>query len=184
ASPAAGRLPGATRFVHGGDAPQAAGAVPAVLPALAAALAAYGILATHLEPGTLRWREDLPAVAVGTIAVLDLATVLEAAAERLLFAGSDAGGGSALRTVTISLAAILLAALRRQRFAAPVGYLVYPLLAVAALRIVLFDLRQGRPATLLFTFLVYGAALILAPRLLRAGSGATTKTNGGGTGSN
>jgi hypothetical protein len=52
-----------------------------------------------------------------------------------------------------------------------VGFLVYPLLAVAGLRIVLFDLREGRPATLFMTFAVYGAALILAPRFLRSTSG-------------
>ena len=164
---AAGLLPGAATFLVGGQglvkpAPLAAG-----LPALAAAFVAYGILASRLAPGTFRWREDLPAVAVGTIAVLDVATVFEGTLERLLF-GGDVGGGSALRTITISAAAVLLALLRRRRFAAPVGFLVYPLLAVGGLRIVFFDLMQGRPATLFLTFAVYGAALIFAPRLLRA----------------
>jgi len=168
---AAGLLPGASRFFLGGKGSEAAPVLASILPALGAAVAAYGILATHLEPGTFRWREDLPAVAVGTVAVLDLATVLEETIERLLVGGADVGGGSALRTITISVAAILLARFRRLRIAAPVGFLVYPLLAVAGLRIVLFDLREGRPATLFMTFAVYGAALILAPRFLRSTSG-------------
>ena len=165
---AAGLLPGAADFLLGGSAPAAPSPLAAALPALAAALVAYAILATRLAPGTFRWREDLPAVAVGTIAVLDIATVFEGSLERLLFGGGDPGGGSALRTITVSAAAILLAGLRRRRFAAPVGFLVYPLLAVGGLRIVLFDLMHGRPATLVLTFAAYGAALIVAPRLLRA----------------
>jgi hypothetical protein len=151
----------------GGPAAAAPSPLAAALPALAAALVAYAILATRLAPGTFRWREDLPAVAVGTIAILDIATVFEGTLERILF-DNDVGGGSALRTITISAAAILLALLRRRRFAAPVGFLVYPLLAVGGLRIVLFDLMHGRPATLVLTFAAYGAALIFAPRLLRA----------------
>ncbi|HUM02365.1 MAG TPA: hypothetical protein VL084_08765, partial [Thermoanaerobaculia bacterium] len=142
---AAGLLPGAADFLLGGSAPAAPSPLAAALPALAAALVAYAILATRLAPGTFRWREDLPAVAVGTIAVLDIATVFEGSLERLLFGGGDPGGGSALRTITVSAAAILLAGLRRRRFAAPVGFLVYPLLAVGGLRIVLFDLMHGRP---------------------------------------
>ncbi len=165
---AAGLLPGASRFLLGEAFPEAAPALAALLPALAAALVAYAILASRLAPGTFRWRQDIPAVAVGTIAVLDLATIFEGTLERILFGEGDPGGGSALRTITISAAAVLLARLRRKRFAAPVGFLVYPLLLVGGLRIVLFDLMRGRPATLLFTFLVYGAALIVAPRLLRA----------------
>ncbi|MFI5181338.1 MAG: hypothetical protein ACHQPI_08120 [Thermoanaerobaculia bacterium] len=176
---AAGLLPGAVRFLLGGETPEAGPALTSLLPALGAAVAAYAILATRLSTGTFRWREDLPVVAVGTIAVLDLATVFEGTLERLLFASVDSGGGSALRTITISAAAILIARLRRWRFAAPVGFLVYPLLAVAGLRIVLFDLRQGRPATLLFTFAVYGAALILAPRFLRTASDAVRDVNSG-----
>jgi hypothetical protein len=116
-------------------------------------------------------------VAVGTIAVLDLATIFEGTLERILFGAGDPGGGSALRTITISAAAILLARLRRKRFAAPVGFLVYPLLVVGGLRIVLFDLMHGRPATLFLTFAVYGAALIFAPRLLRAAPDRVTETN-------
>jgi len=168
---AAGLLPGVTRFLVGGESSRAPAPLAAALPALAAAIAAYAILASRLSPGTFRWREDLPAVAVGTIAVLDVATILEGAVEGLLFGGRDPGGSSALRTITISLAAILIAWLRRRRFSAPVGFLVYPLLAVGGLRIVLFDLMHGRPATLFPTFAVYGVSLILAPRLLKSGAG-------------
>ena len=180
---AAGLLPGATRFLIGGETPRPQAPPGAALPALAAALVAYAILASRLAPGTFRWREDLPAVAVGTIAVLDIATVFEGTLERILFGAGDPGGSSALRTITISAAAVLLARLRRKRFAAPVGFLVYPLLLVGGLRIVLFDLMHGRPATLFLTFAVYGASLIFAPRLLRAAPDPVTETNPGDTSS-
>lgn len=179
---AAGLLPGASRFLVGGDTPRLQDPLTAALPALAAALVAYAILASRLAPGTFRWREDLPAVVVGTIAVLDLATIFEGTLERFLIGADDPGGGSALRTITISAAAVLLARLRRKRFAAPVGFLVYPLLLVGGLRIVLFDLMHGRPATLFLTFAVYGAALILAPRLLRTAPDPAAKAKPGDAG--
>jgi hypothetical protein len=47
--------------------------------------------------------------------------------------------------------------------------LVYPTLAVGALKLLLDDLRKGRPATLFISFVLYGIALILAPRLARRG---------------
>jgi len=45
------------------------------------------------------------------------------------------------------------------------GWLAYPLLAVAGLKILLEDLPRSRPATLFMSFAFYGAALILVPRL-------------------
>lgn len=179
---AAGLLPGATRFLVGGEAPPPLSPLAAALPALAAALVAYAILSLRFDPGAFRWRQDLPAVAIGTIAVLDIATLLEGTLERILFGAGDPGGGSALRTITVSAAAVLLARLKRKRFAAPVGFLVFPLLLVGGLRIVLFDLMHGRPATLFVTFAVYGASLILAPRLLRVPPEPPAKADPGGTG--
>jgi hypothetical protein len=135
-----------------------------------AAFVSWGALASRLAPGPYRFRKNPTAAVAGTIAILDIATLAEGALQTHLVGPQDLGGGSALRTLTISGAAVLLAALRRRRFAAPLGYAVYPLLAVAGLRIVLYDLRYGRPSTLFLTFAVYGAALIFAPRLLRSAS--------------
>ncbi len=165
---AAGLLPGATGLVLGAEPIAAPPFLTSALPALAAAVVAWGALASRLAPGSFRFRKNPTAAVAGTIAILDIATLLEGALQAFLVGSRDLGGGSALRTMIISAAAVLLAALRRRRFASPVGFLVWPLLAVAGLRIVLYDLRLGRPVTLFLTFAVYGAALILAPRLLRA----------------
>lgn len=165
---AAGLLPGVSGFVLGVDRIESPPFLTATLPALAAAVVAWRALASRLAPGPYRFRKNPTAAIAGTIAVLDIATLVEGVLRTLLVGREDPGGGSALRTVLISAAAVLLAGLRRKRFAAPVGFLVYPLLLVGGLRIVLFDLMHGRPATLFLTFAVYGASLIFAPRLLRA----------------
>lgn len=165
---AAGLLPGAAGLFLGSGGMEVPPFFTAALPALAAAIVVWGALAARLAPGPFRFRKNPTAAVAGTIAVLDIATLVDWALQTLLVGGRDQGGGSALRTMTISAAAVLLAWLRRRRFALPVAFLVYPLLAVCGLRIVFYDLRLGRPATLFLTFAVYGAALILAPRLLRA----------------
>jgi hypothetical protein len=167
---AAGLLPGVSGLVLGAGPIEAPPFLTATLPALAAALVSWGALAARLAPGPYRFRKNPTAAVAGTIAILDLATLVEGALRTLLVGPGDLGGGSALRTMIVSASAVLLAALRRRRFAAPVGYLVYPLLAVAGVRIVLLDLPNGRPSTLFLTFALYGAALIFAPRLLRAAS--------------
>jgi hypothetical protein len=48
-----------------------------------------------------------------------------------------------------------------------VVWLLYPVLGLGAVKLVLDDLRRGRPATLFLSFVLYGAALILAPRIAR-----------------
>ena len=51
-----------------------------------------------------------------------------------------------------------------------VSLLAYPLLAAAGVKLLVEDLRVGGPATLTAAFVFYGVTLLLAPRLLRAGS--------------
>jgi hypothetical protein len=43
------------------------------------------------------------------------------------------------------------------------------LLAIGGLKLVTEDLREGRPATLFVSLVLYGGALIAAPRLMRRG---------------
>jgi hypothetical protein len=44
---------------------------------------------------------------------------------------------------------------------------VYPLVALGGVKLLLQDLRDGRPATLVVSLALYGAVLVLAPRLLK-----------------
>ncbi|HEV8119005.1 MAG TPA: hypothetical protein VGQ32_10790, partial [Thermoanaerobaculia bacterium] len=82
-------------------------------------------------------------------------------------AGRDPGIVAALRTSVLAAAALLLAGAGR-RFTLPeLSWLAYAVLILGGIKLLLEDLPSGRPATLFLAFAVYGAALVLAPRLLR-----------------
>lgn len=87
-----------------------------------------------------------------------------------LLAGAPGGGASpavlaAVRTAALSSGALFLAWLGRSPRWQEAGWLVYPALVLAGGKILLEDLRVGRPATQGLGFAFFGAALILAPRL-------------------
>jgi hypothetical protein len=80
----------------------------------------------------------------------------------------DAGVGAVVRTAVLAALALALAvAARRGRFP-ELGWLVYPLVALGGAKLVLQDLRDGRPATLVISLALYGVVLTLAPRLMRS----------------
>lgn len=81
--------------------------------------------------------------------------------------GLDAGALATSRTGLLAVSALLLAWLScRPRFS-EAGWLVYPLLAVACLRVLSQDLFQGRPVTLFVSMVLLGASLIASSRWLR-----------------
>jgi hypothetical protein len=79
----------------------------------------------------------------------------------------DPAATAALRTVVLAASAFLLAWLSRFDRSRPAAWLVYPFLVAGGLKLLLEDLRMGRPVTLFVSLAVYGGVLILAPRLLR-----------------
>jgi hypothetical protein len=94
-----------------------------------------------------------------------LAPVAAGSADRSV----DLGALATLRTAVLAVAALLIAwASRRARFR-EWTWLVYPLLVVIGLKMVVQDFKFSRPATLFIALALYGAALILAPRLRRGG---------------
>lgn len=87
-----------------------------------------------------------------------------------LLAGEPGAGASpavlaAVRTAVLACGTVLLAWLGRSPRWQEAGWLAYPALVVTGAKILLEDLRTGRPATQVLTFAFYGAALILVPRL-------------------
>lgn len=117
------------------------------------------------------WVSRLPQLALVLLVALG-AVGLAAAALVPLFAGMPGAGGSpgtagAVRTAVLVVAAVLLARAGRGERWREAGWLASAMLAVTGFKIVLEDLPLGRPATLVFTFGLYGAALLLVPRLLR-----------------
>jgi hypothetical protein len=77
--------------------------------------------------------------------------------------GAQAVAGSA-----VLVALVLGLAWLAQRGQGELVWLVYPLVAAGALKLLLQDVRAGRPATLVASLGLYGSLLILLPRLLRA----------------
>jgi hypothetical protein len=83
----------------------------------------------------------------------------------------DPGRTAAARGAVLAAASVLLASCRRLATLSPLARLTYPVLAIAGLKLLIDDLPHGRPSTLVATFVVYGAALIIVPRILRAARG-------------
>ena len=154
-----------------------AGREPGPLPALAwvaglAAAAGWAVLATDRaapRSGVARAPQVLLAVLVVFAFGKALQTGLwTALGERLV---GDAGVAAALRTAVLAALALGLAiAARRVRWP-ELGWLVYPLVALGGIKLLLQDLREGRPATHVLSLALYGAVLVLAPRLLKPGEG-------------
>jgi hypothetical protein len=67
----------------------------------------------------------------------------------------------------LSLGALALAAMGRLAACCDARWLAWPVLGLAGVKMVIEDLPRSRPATLFLAFAVYGAALILVPRLRR-----------------
>ncbi|MGE5602942.1 MAG: hypothetical protein ACM30E_07810, partial [Nitrososphaerales archaeon] len=103
-------------------------------------------------------------------ALLYLLALLSPALAGKAGAGPDPGLLAMLRTVVLVATALLLAwAGRWERFH-EAGWLVYPVLVLAIVKLLVEDFPRGRPATLFVALAVCGAAFILAPRWLRLSS--------------
>jgi hypothetical protein len=76
---------------------------------------------------------------------------------------------TAVGTALLSLAAMALAVIGRTAWARSAGVLVYPVLALTAVKICVEDLRIGVSASLFASLASFGLALILAPRLRSGG---------------
>ena len=75
------------------------------------------------------------------------------------------GAVATVRTGVLVIGAFLLAGAGRREAWREASWLVYPIVVVTGLKILVEDLPGGRPATLFITFGLYGAALLLVPRI-------------------
>jgi hypothetical protein len=78
-----------------------------------------------------------------------------------------AGVVATVRTGVVAAAAVVVAWLGRRDGTRAFGYLLYPVLAWGAVKLVIEDLPAASPALLFIALGLYGAALILGPRLAR-----------------
>jgi len=79
----------------------------------------------------------------------------------------EPGALATLRTVVLALGTLVVAWIGRHARFKEWAWLVYPLLVVIGLKMIAQDFGQSRPATLFIALALYGAALIVAPRLRR-----------------
>lgn len=82
----------------------------------------------------------------------------------------DAGLLATVRTAVLTAVALLLGWAARWPRLREAGWLVYPTLLLAAVKLLAEDFPQGRPATLFVALALCGLAFIFAPRLARRGA--------------
>ncbi len=87
--------------------------------------------------------------------------------------GAEPGGGvdpgvvATVRTSVLACATLLVAWIGSREGFVEWGWLVYPLLVFTGFKMVLEDFMKSRPAALSVALALYGAALLLAPRIRR-----------------
>jgi hypothetical protein len=150
-----------------------AGLPPGELSRLAWAVAvgaalAWAMLASEraaATPASARW----PRLLLALLVVLSLAEAARLALTATLGPrlAADAGAQAVARSAVL-LALVLALAWLAPRGLPELAWLVYSLVAVGGLRLLLQDVRAGRPATLVASLGLYGSLLILLPRLLKA----------------
>ena len=138
----------------------------------AAAVTSYVVIAQIPQVESIRWPTRIPAFILAVVALISLASVGLGWAFEFFGHGSAVGPAwaAAIRTAILSLSAIILAGLGSRRHLLELVWLVYPLLVVTGVKLVLEDLRHGKPLALFVSFAFLGVALIVAPRLLRKSS--------------
>ncbi len=117
--------------------------------------------AAGLEPAHCLPRRALFALFVWTAAGTSVALLVANSGQ------ADAAWLAATRTVILVAAVLAIARWHHLARLCDGVWLVYPLLALLAVKLVIDDLPHGRPSTLTVGLAACGAALILAPRLLR-----------------
>ena len=86
--------------------------------------------------------------------------------------GGDAAVAAAIRTVVVGAAVLLLAFVGGRGLFPEGRWLMYVVLILGGIKLLVEDFPSGRPATLVFSLVVYGAALIGAPQWARRRSSA------------
>jgi hypothetical protein len=149
--------------------PAAAGVVSPGAPSLAALAVLIALAALPVRDARERWRYVAPVVRciVAALATWTAAGVIVAFAFMALPGSVDASLLSTIRTIVLVAAAVAVAAAGSHPAGREAAWLTYPLLLVAGLKLVFVDFMQGRPTTLFAALAVYGAGLIIAPRMLR-----------------
>jgi drug/metabolite transporter (DMT)-like permease len=87
----------------------------------------------------------------------------------------DPGILATVRTGVLAVVTLLIAWIGRHARFREWGWLVYPLLVGIGVKMMTEDFKHSRPATLFIAMALFGAALIVAPRLRRGGNKVTAQ---------
>jgi hypothetical protein len=145
------------------------------LPAAVWGTAALCLAAWVLSRWTLPVSDDtrdrtLPGLALLVVAAIGTGSAIVAlTAPRAAAVGTpaaDAGILAVLRTMIVCGAALVFAGLSRVRRHAELVWAAYGALGAAACKIAIDDLPNGRAMTIFMSFILFGGAMILAPRLV------------------
>lgn len=142
-----------------------------VLVGAAVSLACYVLLAWGPRKPETPWHDYLPELLIASWWGWGVANV----ACRVLFAAlahapggaADEGVNAAVRTIVLTANVLLMALLAKRYSLQELRWLVYPMLAFGALKLLTQDLRHGRPVTLFVALAFYGGALLAVPRIGR-----------------
>lgn len=133
---------------------------------LASAACLAVLLGEGAEPATPFGR--LPWVAIAAMAAVGTGAMA------IIFLGPVIAGRppdpatlAALRTAVVAVAAVLLAWATRSPRAWELGWLLYPVLGLGAVKLLVEDIPRSRPTTLFIALALFGAALVAAPRLTK-----------------
>jgi len=143
---------------------------PRIEPAAWAVLASLGlvVLFTSRPPEGAGITARIPAWALAALAAVIVGGVCTAVAVRAfegLPLAARPGLVATVRTGVISAAVVAIAWLGRRDSTRAFGYLLYPLLAWGAVKLVLEDFSSSAPALLFIALALYGTALIVGPRM-------------------
>jgi hypothetical protein len=139
----------------------------AALFAAASIAAVYVLLAVNQAGTAPWWRRTANGIAALTLTWVGgglLVVALEILARPF---SPGAAAIATVRTAALSFLVVALAWTSRRRALPELGWFVYPLLAIGALKLVSEDLPRGNAASLCLSLVFYGGALISGPRLLR-----------------
>jgi hypothetical protein len=135
--------------------------------AAASVAAVYVVMAVGAAGTAPSWRRTANGIAAATLTCVVVGLLVVALVVLLRPFAPGAAAVATVRTAVLSFLVVALAWTSRRRALPELGWFVYPLLAIGALKLVIEDLTQGNAAGLCLSLVFYGGALIGGPRLLR-----------------
>ncbi len=158
-------IPGLAGEAFWGSAPLPPLGEPGVLAAFIGGMALAHVYAATQRPRTpLVWWRKLPSFLLALWAGLGGAALAVLGTAQ---AFPEPASLAALRTAVLSMVAMGAAGLPRWVATSETGWLVYPLLGLAALKVLTQDLPAGKPLPLAVAFACLGVSLVVAPRVLK-----------------